>query len=96
MNVIPNHKLFIGESFETEIPIKRFIREEKRWLDSGVSNTCPNCNRKCAMMFGDPDGDHWCIMCQIEAEWKPQYELYQRLVDILQLHLTVIKLPRRL
>ena len=51
-------------------PLERLVSEEKSLRAMGVDNICPRCNGHCAMMFGDPDGDHWCLVCQIceEAE----------------------------
>ena len=33
---------------------------------------CPVCDARMPLFYGDPDGAHWCSLCQI------QRELYQR------------------
>ena len=27
--------------------------------------TCPKCNRRQKLFFGDADGEYWCVLCQI-------------------------------
>ena len=68
-------ELYIGKSFETddgmmyEMPIDRLKREELRWQRSGVKNECGTCKRQdAAMLFGDPDGENWCLVCQITSD----------------------------
>jgi len=45
---------------------------EKDYRNMGVENICPHCSKPCAMFFGDPDGDHWCLACQILADIEGQ------------------------
>lgn len=35
---------------------------KERWQE------CPKCGLKCPLMFGDPNGEHWCAHCQIKEE----------------------------
>ena len=75
MNEIPNRPdLYQGVVSETDegmaidYPIGRLVRESKRFSDMGAGEVCPRCGEKQAMFFGDPDGDHWCIVCQLRAD----------------------------
>lgn len=29
---------------------------------------CPKCKQKAVLFFGDPDGVHWCVMCQLKQD----------------------------
>lgn len=50
-------------------PLDRMMAQEKQFLAMGVNNTCPRCKtNKHALMFGDPDNIHWCIVCNIHIE----------------------------
>ena len=49
-------------------PLDRLLAEEKALRAVGVDNICPRCNGHCAIMLGNPDGDHWCIACQVREE----------------------------
>ena len=43
----------------------RWVKMEKEYRVMGVNNICPRCSNPCAMFFGDPDGEHWCLGCQV-------------------------------
>lgn len=35
--------------------------------NAGGAN-CPRCGHHCKLFFGDPNGDHWCVCCQMNDE----------------------------
>jgi len=32
----------------------------------GEGMECPRCHRQCKLFYGDPDGEHWCALCEAE------------------------------
>ena len=49
-------------------PLDRLIAQDKSWRKMGVKNICPRCQQECAILLGDPNGEHWCLYCQIRQE----------------------------
>ena len=41
-----------------------------KFSGSAGGATCPKCNQHAKLFFGDSDGDHWCLGCQLEMELK--------------------------
>lgn len=66
----PISKLMEGYAVETDQgmdwvrPLDAIIETAK--LAEG--DTCPICNRHSKLFFGDPEGEFWCLACQIEKE----------------------------
>lgn len=71
---IGNKKLYERYEVDTDMglmatsKIDRLVQQEKEYMAMGAGQICPHCGQKRAVFFGDPDGDHWCIPCQILAD----------------------------
>jgi hypothetical protein len=48
--------------------MESMVKQEMAFRRMGVKNICPRCGAECAMLLGDPDGEHWCLGCQVLAD----------------------------
>jgi uncharacterized Zn finger protein (UPF0148 family) len=61
----------LGVSYETdqgmyyERRLEALLRLSKA-LDAKAE--CPKCHQMAPLFFGDPNGDHWCVFCQMDKE----------------------------
>lgn len=73
-----NRKMYERYEVETDdgllctSQMDRWVGLEKEYRAMGVNNTCPRCFNPCAMFFGDPNSEHWCLGCQILADVEGQ------------------------
>ena len=71
---IGNKKLYECYEVETEngpmvtSRLDEMSKQDKEFRAIGFGKACPRCGQERAMFFGDPDGEHWCLPCQILAD----------------------------
>ena len=71
---IGNKKLF--ERYEVDTMdgpvmtsrLDEMYKQDNEFIAVGAGKECPRCGQKRAVFFGDEDGEHWCLPCQILAD----------------------------
>lgn len=75
----PGYEVETDEGLMWIRPLDRMMEQERQFVKMGVNNTCPKCGKdNIAFMFGDPNGIHWCIFCQILIELAEIEREYQQ------------------
>ena len=69
-----NKRLFERYDRETEdgrlvtSQMDSLVAQHQVLAGTGAGAVCPRCKSWGVMFFGDPDGEHWCLACQILSD----------------------------